>query len=88
MVSYVWVLGNQPLTNPIDILTQVIARTAAAGLFIGIGAGVHNDMADILEDGDQGPVPPDAPDAPVTEKAEKALATLSEATGCRVSGQV
>lgn len=57
---------------------KVIARTAAAGLFIGIGAGVHNDMADILEDGDQGPVPPDAPDAPVTEKAEKALATLSE----------
>lgn len=57
---------------------KVIARTAAAGLFIGIGAGVHNDMADILEDGDQGPVPPDAPDAPVTEKAEEALATLSE----------
>lgn len=85
MVSYVWVLGQRNFTQ------QVIARTAAAGLFIGIGAGVHNDMADILEDGDQddqGPVLPDAPDAPVTEKAEKALATLSEATGCRVSGEV
>jgi len=51
---------------------KVIGRTAAAGLFIGLGAGVHNDMAEILDDGDEAPV------APVTEKAEKALATLSE----------
>eukprot|EP00435_Cladocopium_sp_Y103_P004220 s146_g1.t1 len=63
---------------------KVIARTAAAGVFIGLGAGVHNDMADILEDGDHGdqgaPEPDgneDGPVAPVTEKAE-ALATLSE----------
>ena len=42
---------------------QVIGRSAAAGLFIGLGVhGVHGDMADILEDTD-----------------EEALTTLSEA---------